>query len=178
MGVTDKTALVIGGRPLLDHVLAAAAGARHLVVVGEPRPTAVPVHWVREDPLGGGPAAAIAAGLAAVEAPVTVLLAGDLPLLTPAVVERLVAALDDRGPPAEGAVTVDPAGREQWLCAAWRTTALRPLALAAGAALHAVFRERPIVRIPAPGDDGAWLDCDTPADLRRAADRLTGSVEP
>lgn len=99
LGGRDKPGLLVGGARLLDHAVAACAGARRIVVVGPERPTVIPVAWVREDPPGGGPVAALAAGLAAVSAPVTLLLAADLPFVTREVTERLVAALSDPAMP-------------------------------------------------------------------------------
>ncbi|MET9952285.1 DUF6457 domain-containing protein [Streptomyces sp. NPDC006339] len=63
LGGADKPAVRVGGRPLLDRVLAGCRDARRTVVVADPRPTARPVEWTRESPPGGGPVAALAAGL-------------------------------------------------------------------------------------------------------------------
>ncbi|WP_399128711.1 molybdenum cofactor guanylyltransferase [Actinacidiphila sp. ITFR-21] len=65
LGGADKPALPVGGRTLLDRVLAACAGADRTVVVGPRRPTARPVRWAGEEPPGGGPLPALAAGLTA-----------------------------------------------------------------------------------------------------------------
>ncbi|MBV9293581.1 MAG: NTP transferase domain-containing protein, partial [Frankiales bacterium] len=83
MQVEDKTRVMVGGRPLLDRVLAAVAGAAQVIVVGEERRTDVPVRWTCEEPRGSGPASALAAGLALADADVVVVLAGDLPFVTP-----------------------------------------------------------------------------------------------
>jgi molybdopterin-guanine dinucleotide biosynthesis protein A len=66
LGGRDKPALPVGGRPMLDRVLAAASGATRRIVVGPAR-AGVPadVIQVREEPPGGGPVAALAAGLVA-----------------------------------------------------------------------------------------------------------------
>jgi molybdopterin-guanine dinucleotide biosynthesis protein A len=66
LGGPVKPTLPVGGRPMLDRVLAAVADARPRVVVG-PASLAVPAGVVRisEEPPGGGPVAALAAGLAA-----------------------------------------------------------------------------------------------------------------
>jgi molybdopterin-guanine dinucleotide biosynthesis protein A len=142
-GGVDKAALVVGGRTLLDVVLGACAGASALVVVGPRRPTAYPVRWEREEPVHGGPVAALAAGLRVVPAGtgVVAVLAADLPNLTTATLARLHAALEadaDARPAdspaadgersgdrrAAGAVLVDGDGRVQWLCGVWRVDAL------------------------------------------------------
>ncbi|MER7516789.1 DUF6457 domain-containing protein [Streptomyces sp. NPDC126499] len=63
LGGADKPGVRVGGRPLLDRVLEGCRDARRTIVVAEPRATARPVEWTREDPPGGGPVAALAAGL-------------------------------------------------------------------------------------------------------------------
>ncbi|MFI8824284.1 DUF6457 domain-containing protein [Streptomyces sp. NPDC053431] len=63
LGGADKPGVRVGGRALLDRVLAGCRDAGRTVVVAEPRGTARPVEWTREEPPGGGPVAALAAGL-------------------------------------------------------------------------------------------------------------------
>lgn len=93
LGGADKPGLTVGETTLLDRVLAACAGARTTVVVGPARPTARSgVRWTREQPPGGGPVAAVAAGLGLVDAGTVLLLAADLPFLDRRTVERLVTA--------------------------------------------------------------------------------------
>ncbi|SDK53629.1 DUF6457 domain-containing protein [Streptomyces indicus] len=67
LGGVDKPAVQVGGRALLDRVLGACAAAGTTVVVAPPRPTVRPVVWAREEPAGGGPLAALAAGVDALE---------------------------------------------------------------------------------------------------------------
>lgn len=165
MRVADKTVLTVGGVSLLDRVLQAAVNAASVVVVGAERPVRPSVTWVREEPPGGGPAAAVSAALRAVSADVVVLLAADLPLLTPAHVDRLVESVT-----GDGAVYVDATGAEQWLCSAWRTAALRATPLAAGGSLRHALSPLSFQRLV---DLAPAVDCDTPDDLRRAEERLT-----
>ncbi|MFI1964380.1 DUF6457 domain-containing protein [Streptomyces pathocidini] len=94
LGGADKPGLRVGGRPLLDRVLAACAEASATVVVGSRRPTARPVRWAREEPPGGGPLAALDAGLRHVTAPVVLALSADLPFLSVDTVRALLTALD------------------------------------------------------------------------------------
>ncbi|PRH79320.1 molybdenum cofactor guanylyltransferase [Streptomyces solincola] len=102
LGGADKPAVTVGGRALLDRVLDACRGAGRTVVVGGRRPTGRPVHWAREQPPGGGPVAALAAGLRLVEADTVVVLGGDLPFLGDSTVPALLAALTaDGASPAE-----------------------------------------------------------------------------
>src|SRR3954471_2578347 len=105
LGGVDKSALIVGGMPMLDRVAAAVEGLP--VVLGGPRRwLAWPAINTREYPPGGGPAAGVAAGVAALP-PVArdqlvVLLATDLPGISPDTVLRVCSSVVDSG--AEGAV--------------------------------------------------------------------------
>lgn len=163
LGGIDKPALEIGGIAIAARIAAAVADAAKLIVVG-PCPPGVAADVVtREDPAGGGPVAATIAGLSYVDNEWVAVLAGDLPFLTGEVVNRLRAA------PADVAVLVDGSGRDQLLCALWRTEALKTAThgLGAGSPMRTVLAAADNVRRvsadrlhPPP-----WLDCDTPADL-------------
>ena len=174
LGGQAKPQLEVGGRPMLAAVLAAASHAAHRVVVGPPQPVPVGVVLVREEPPGGGPVAALRAGLAAVSTDVVVLLAADLPFLTADLVEELRRRLT-----GDGVLVVDDSGRDQYLLGAWRTAALRgavastsgPTSLRRVFAPLAVRRLRPVVL---PGTPPPWTDCDTPADLARARQLARG----
>jgi molybdopterin-guanine dinucleotide biosynthesis protein A len=123
LGGVDKPGVRVGGRALLDRVLAACADARTTVVVADPRPTARPVIWAREDPPGGGPVAALDAGLRHTAAEQVVVLSADLPFLEEGTVRRLLAALRTSG--ADGALLTDATDRDQPLVAAYRASVLR-----------------------------------------------------
>lgn len=121
LGGADKASIEVGGRTLLEHVLAALADVADVVVVGAEVPTTRPVTFTREDPPGGGPAAGVLAGIRRfARAPTwVVVLAVDMPLVSPDTVRRLVGAARD-----DGAVLVDESGRVQHLCAAYSFVAL------------------------------------------------------
>lgn len=174
----DKTALAIGGVSLLERVLAAVTAADRVVVVGERRPLRWcrrEVGWCREDPPGGGPVAALAAGLPHTSADVVIVLAADLPWIAPAVAP-LVAAT-----PADGvAELVDRDGRRNHLAAAWRRASLAgvldKVAGPAGVAMRQLVEGVQVVAVP---DAAGWgADCDTWADVAaaraRAAAQLNG----
>ncbi|MEV4400150.1 NTP transferase domain-containing protein [Nonomuraea sp. NPDC049607] len=162
LGGADKPGLAVGGRPLVERVVAAASGARRTVVVG-PRRDLPGVLFTREDPPGGGPVPALAAGLREVDAPWLVLLAGDLPFLTAAHVRELLAAAR----PGAGAVMVDDEGREQWLVGAWPVPELRAsLDAYAGRSLKGLLGPLTGTRLASPGRP--WFDCDTMDDLKEA----------
>lgn len=123
MGGVDKAGLLLGGVTLLDRVLAAARPlCDALVVVGPARPTAVTgVAFVTENALGGGPVPAVLTGVAALPGCDTVLvLATDLPLLTTADLQALLAALDD----TVDATASSEASGPNPLLAAYRSMAL------------------------------------------------------
>ncbi|MFF2021813.1 NTP transferase domain-containing protein [Streptomyces sp. NPDC058171] len=171
----DKPGVRVGGRTLLDRVLAACAGARTTVVVADRRRTERPVRWTREEPPGQGPVAALDAGLRQVTAPVTVVLSADLPFLTPGTVRDLVAALEAG---AAGAVLLtDADGRVQPLVAAYRTEPLRRALDAlvdrhgslAGLPLRALV---PLLTVTTLADPVASFDCDTWEDIASARARI------
>ncbi|MGY1857018.1 molybdenum cofactor guanylyltransferase [Modestobacter sp. SYSU DS0290] len=175
LGGQPKPQLDVGGRTMLAAVLAAVPDARPRIVVGPPQDVPAGVTLVREDPPGGGPVPALAAGLAAVPGDVDVVavLAGDLPFITPQLVAELRTRLS-----GDGVLVVDDSGRDQLLLGLWRTGVLR--AALTGARPHAPLRSvlgplapvRHRPRVP-PGSPAPWTDCDTPAEL--AAARITAA---
>lgn len=168
MGGVDKPSLYVGRLTLLDRVLLAVPDDARVVVVGPFRSVRRSVHWTREDPAGSGPVAALAAGLELVTSDTVVLLAADLPHLTARTVEALAAAVT-----SDGVVLVDEDGKDQYLCSAWSTEALRAADLSVPR-LRDVVAQLGVERITlpvAPGTPRPWYDCDTPEDLEAA--RLT-----
>ncbi|MFD7289751.1 NTP transferase domain-containing protein [Streptomyces sp. NPDC057539] len=176
LGGADKPGVRVGGRSLLDRVLAACEGAARTVVVGGRRPTARPVRWAREDPPGGGPLAALDAGVRCAEAETVVVLSADLPFLGEPTVRRLIETLDRTG--REGALLTDAEGRDQPLVAAYRAEPLRrELALLAteygslpGLPLRLLVGELDLARLDA--DPLASFDCDTWEDISTARARI------
>lgn len=180
LGGTDKPAVRVGGRALLDRVLSACAGAGTTVVVSDPRPTVRPVLWAREEPSGGGPVAALDAGLRRTTAPYVVVLSADLPFLDEKTVRRLLDALMTDEGAADGVLVTDPDGRDQPLVAAYRAEALRrELArLAAEHDEHDGLTGLPLRRLTAAlrltrlTDPLASFDCDTWDDIAAARARI------
>jgi molybdopterin-guanine dinucleotide biosynthesis protein A len=154
---------------LLDRTLASLPDDASVVCVGPQRPVARPsVRWTVEDPPGGGPLSAAAAGLAATAAPVLVLVGGDMPLVGLAV-PALVAAVERAPGTSAAAVLVDTAGQDQPLASAWRRAALAArlgelasVAPLAGRPLRLLLEGMPTVRVP--DEWGAAHDVDVPAD--------------
>ncbi|MFF5217803.1 NTP transferase domain-containing protein [Micromonospora sp. NPDC000442] len=116
MGGRDKPVLAVGGVPMRERVLTAVADASPRILVG-PGPAIAGVRLTREVPAGGGPVAAVAAGLALLdtEVPAVALLAADLPLLTRPAVGDLLNRLhridvdrpDDAGTPSTGTLSME-----------------------------------------------------------------------
>ncbi|MFK4111866.1 NTP transferase domain-containing protein [Streptomyces sp. NPDC002176] len=181
LGGADKPGVQVGGRALLDRVLDACADAATTVVVADPRATARPVRWAREEPPGAGPVAALDAGLRLSTAEYAVVLSADLPFLGADTVHRLLAALRDGD--ADGAMLTDDDGRDQPLVAAYRTASLRG-ALADLATEHTEHAEHrgltglPLRRLTAAlrltrlTDPLASFDCDTWEDIAHARARI------
>ncbi|NUK61078.1 DUF6457 domain-containing protein [Streptomyces lunaelactis] len=150
--------------------------AGRTVVVGGRRATVRPVVWAREEPPGGGPLAALDAGVRQVEAQSVLVLSADLPFLGAGTVRELIGALDTSG--QEAALLTDPGGRDQPLVAAYRTEPLRrELALLAaeygsltGLPLRLLTQELDLARIAA--EPLASFDCDTWEDISAARARI------
>jgi molybdopterin-guanine dinucleotide biosynthesis protein A len=173
MGGVDKAMLRVGGVTILDRVLAAARPVcDRLVVVGPARPTTVAgVAFVVEDEPGGGPAPAVLAGVRACgNCDVALVLAGDLPLLRPEDLRRLLGAL--AGEPEAGAAASSEGSGPNPLLAAYRVPDLLARAAAGG-----LGPGSPAARLlpPAPVavDLGpAALNVNRPEDLAAAEVRL------
>jgi molybdopterin-guanine dinucleotide biosynthesis protein A len=173
-GGRDKTAVLLGGRTVLEHAVAslvagAGVGLPDAVVVGPPdhpaRAVLTAVGWVREEPPGGGPVAGLAAALPGLP-DLAVVGAGDAPFAGEAVPSLLRALTDD----VDAAIGADAVGRDQLLLGVYRVAALRT-ALASfgelgGARLRDVVAGLRVVRIPVGAR--ATLDLDTPEDLATA----------
>jgi len=189
MGGAAKPLLTVGGVSLLSRVLAAVANARPRIVVGPgelvpllPRGVSLTI----EVPPGGGPVAAAAAGLALLGGTRTpgstnqvALLAADLPFLSRHNVDSLRRGLADG---TDGAVLVDNAGHDQWLCGVWRLESLVAQLAQFGDPVGRSMKELAgglrvaQVAAPDPSRPPAWFDCDTEDDLRRAEEWADGDV--
>jgi molybdenum cofactor guanylyltransferase len=129
----DKLAQLVDDLPLLDRALASLPEQFVVVVVGSVRQVARPVIFTSEDPPGGGPAAAMIAGVRqalAESADVIVVLPADAPLGGQAA-RTLLDRLEDE-PSAQAVVGVDAHDREQPLQLALLPVAAEALLAAAG----------------------------------------------
>ena len=162
LGGVDKPGLDIAGETLLERVLGAcvAAGAAVLIVVGPERATARQVVWVREEPPGGGPVPALAAGIEVGSSLLVAVLAADLPFLDAEAIAALLAA---QRQDADGVLYTDERGKDQPLVGVYRrealVTSLASIAEHEGARLRSVLENLDLVRLP--DVRGAAVDCDT-----------------
>ncbi|WP_324644248.1 molybdenum cofactor guanylyltransferase [Pseudarthrobacter sp. LT1] len=143
LGGVPKQSLVYQGQTLLERAVAAADGARRTVVVGDagslpvesgglPAPSTRPsaVLMCREEPQFAGPAAAIAAGLAALArsgegAPWCLVLACDMPLASQAVaVLKDVLTRTDAAAGGGGVMACSGDGKAQPLAGFYSTAEL------------------------------------------------------
>ncbi|MGY3057684.1 molybdopterin-guanine dinucleotide biosynthesis protein A [Streptomyces sp. TE3672] len=176
LGGADKPGIRVGGRALLDRVLAACADASTTVVVGGRRSTVRPVVWTHEEPRGGGPLAALDAGIRRTTAERVLVLSADLPFLGAETVATLLAAAGQGQ--RDGALCTDQEGRDQPLVAVYRAEPLRrELALLAtehgglsGLPLRLLTPELDLARVAA--DPLASFDCDTWEDIASARARI------
>jgi molybdopterin-guanine dinucleotide biosynthesis protein A len=155
---------------LLERSLAATMSALEVVVVGDPVPTSRPVTFTREDPLGGGPAAGLLAGIDRfLRTPdLVAVVAVDMPRLNAGTVARLTWAVEG-DPDLDGAVLVDADGRRQTLAAVYRLTALTAARPAVredehGLPVRRLVGDLRLAEVPAVGDEAR--DVDTWEDLR------------
>lgn len=188
LGGVDKPALRIAGRSLLDVAIDAVRGGSTnpiIVVVGPPRELPDDVLQVREEPAGGGPAAAVAAGVLALAGSASntvkavalqpdalvAVLAADLPGISTAALQRLADVLTRQlpGPRPDGAVLVDPDGKRQFLLGVWRYAALKAAVGRRPEWTGVALREllEPICVIELAGSEQETADVDTPADWQQ-----------
>lgn len=165
----DKLAADLGGRTLLDATLDAVPTDLPVLVVGPGRPVARPVRFVREEPPGGGPAAALVAGFVAaldLGADRVVSLPGDAPAAGTAV----VALLDALGSgDLDLVVAVGADGQVFPLQVAATVVGVRRFVAAAGPGRGAGASVRRLLEPLGPGlvplPAAALRDVDVPADL-------------
>lgn len=162
LGGVDKAALTVGGRTLLDRVLAAVDGAARVVVVGDVERAGATV--VRESPPFGGPAAAVGAALAEVGSAYVLLVGCDQPFVAEAL-DLLLTQVD-----GDGVIALDGSGRRQHLLTIVRTEALRESARRLGPldglSLRSLLAPLKLQEITVP--DRSALDVDTWDDHDRA----------
>ena len=170
LGGADKAMVDLDGITLLDRVLNATEA--ETVVVGPRRPTSRSVIWCEEEPVGGGPVAAFAAGLAVAPPSEKILLLGsDLPFIAGAFSPLLSTS-------ADVAVLVDADGRANYLASAWVRSAaeaqVRDLGDLTGLPMRRLLQGLTVEEVR---DTGEWgFDCDTWDAVHEARERGAAST--
>ena len=183
----DKLAVKVDGRPLLHHAILAVATVSDevVVVIGSdgarpplPADADVRVRVVRDAVADRGPLAGLAAGLAAARGRLAIVVGGDEPSLSPAVLAELLLWLgqETHGSPLD-AVALTEDGQVRPLPAALRVSSVGPVvaALLDGEtrSLVGLFQRLRVGTLEPErwrvlDPDGASLrDVDTPDDLAR-----------
>jgi molybdenum cofactor guanylyltransferase len=165
----DKALLVVEGRPLATVAAGALrdAGATDVVAVGGDRSglEAMGLRWAA-DSGGIGPLDGLAVALDALDAPIVVVLACDLPFVTSAAVVEVVRAIDTVRDIDVAVPIAD--GRDQVLLAAWRRSTALPAVRAAldtgGRAMRDALARLRVHRFPL-SDPGWARNANTPAEL-------------
>lgn len=164
---TDKLAATYAGSDLLTAVIGSLDPRWSVVVVGPERPVGRAVRFTRETPPGSGPAAAVLAGLGALDTATraVITLPGDSPRAG-RVAEVLLAALRDHD---RVVAVADGQPNPLWLglrgAALTRAQALDPMAWVDRSARSLV---RELDPTPVSVTDGWLADVDVPEDLERS----------
>ena len=183
MGGRIKPAIPLGGQPLVEHLigrLAPQVGALVLSVAdassGVPSsglPVVKDTRSGRQGPLAGIEAALIWARANAPEAEWLAVVPCDVPFLPKDLVARLIAAAERENVPSACA---EAGGQLQSLCAVLRPAvlgALQDWLAQERRAVHSFWEQIGSARVLFDGADAeAFLNINTPADLRAAEERL------
>ncbi len=175
----DKAVVELAGRPLVEHVLAALAGAERVVCVAGNLPSSLPGDPLRcvEQPVGAGPLAAVAAGMQHISAPIVALVAADTPFIGESLNALQVALASGA---ADAAVLTDGDGRRHYLAAMWRTDSLQAaldgLGDAAGRSMRSLYDIPQLSVVGLIDINDAAFDIDTHQDLAVAERRIAGST--
>ena len=111
---SDKSEALINGRTVLEYM---TEGLDNLIVVGPKKN--IDAVYVREEPAGAGPVAAIGAGLKVVDTELVSIFATDMPF-APRVLPQLLKSLIN-----DAALPIDSEGYLQPLAGVYRTEKLR-----------------------------------------------------
>jgi molybdenum cofactor guanylyltransferase len=122
LGGVDKREIVIGGRTIFARQVEALAPCVAEIIVSSRRAIAG-YRTVADAVDDAGPLAGIAAGLDATATPWLFVLAGDMPYIERAVIERVLGHAGERC----DAVGIQIGGRPQPLCTALRVAVWRPI---------------------------------------------------
>lgn len=167
---SDKSRAMLGENSLIEKLLTTLPSEIEIVIVGpQLQETSRVVRYTQESPLGGGPVAAIEAGLQLVHTEFVAIVATDMPFAS-----VILDTLTKNFPDAEDAtIPLDAQGVRQTLCALYRVDSLREavttLGSTQGQSMRKLTQLLSIKELPLKASlQRILLDVDTPADLDRA----------
>ena len=167
---SDKSQAKLGAHSLLENLLITLPGEIDIVIVGpELENSARHVRYTQEHPFGGGPVAAIEAGLKLIDSEFVAIIATDMPFAS-----QVVAILSENFSETEDAIIpLDTEGIGQPLCAMYRRDALaraiQELGNTQGQSMRNLVKILTIKELRLdPALARILLDVDTPSDLERA----------
>lgn len=159
---SNKSEAEINGRSLLEIL---TSELDDVIIVG-PK-THIDAIYVREEPIGGGPVAAVGAAMKVVDTELVAVFATDMPF-APKILEKLENSLID-----DAALPVDNEGFVQPLAALYKSDKLRSALSSLGdlenRSLKELVNNLKINQVSLVETE-FLLDIDTPADLDRAID--------
>lgn len=168
---TPKARLDIHGRTLVEWIVERLGPvfAETLVSANEDAVVPARLRVVRDLHIGAGPLAGIEAGLAATAHAAVLAVACDMPLVTPDIADRLLAALGEHD-----AAVPTVGGRPEPACAVYATASAPAIAAALGRGerrVAAVLEELDVAWVDGL-DPAAFRNLNTPEDYRSFLDAL------
>ena len=171
---TDKSQAMLGHQQLIHHILTGIPKEFEIIVVGaDPLFPEIAYRCVRENPVGGGPVAGIAAALELCESEIVGVLATDMPFAGAHMI-HLLSAMTSHD---DAIMYVDSQGYKQPLAALYRResleNALSIIGNPHGASMRTLISHLNIHEIHmSPEIEKAMIDVDTPHDLVVAMEYL------
>lgn len=167
---SDKSQAKLGAHSLIENLLITLPPEIDIVIVGpQLENNSRQVRYTQEHPLGGGPVAAIEAGLNLINSEFVVIIATDMPFAS-----QILTVLTENFPDTEDAtIPLDSAGIRQPLCALYRSDALvralKKLGSTHGQSVRNLVQILTTKELQLePALRRILLDVDTPSDLERA----------
>lgn len=167
---SDKSHASIGQKSLIEELLTSLSQDLDIVIVGPRIENASrALRYAQENPLGGGPVAAISAGLDFVQSEFVAIIATDMPFAS-----RIIDFLGRATPFNKDAlIPLDALGLRQPLCAMYRVASLRKALTTLGSVESRSMRNLVQLMVVqevrlTPELERILIDIDTPSDLERA----------
>lgn len=171
---SDKSQALIGDHSLIENILNGMPPEVEIVIVGPRLPQiSRTARFTQEEPIGGGPVAAISAGLTLIETEFVAIFATDMPFAA-----LFLKTLIDNFPQGEDVtIPLDSQGFRQPLCALYRTNSLRRAMIDIGnvssQSMKRLLGYLDVKELSLPGHlRRILIDVDTPSDLAQATQAM------